>query len=97
MKSVDAPVERNPLQTAALLIVVLLAVALVSTLAPPALQRTITEALVKLVVVIGLYIFVGNSGVFSFGHIAFMAIGGYASAILTIAPMKKAVALDLPV
>lgn len=97
MKSGDNPVERNPLQTAALLIVALLAVALVSMLAPPALQRTITEALVKLVVVIGLYIFVGNSGVFSFGHIAFMAIGGYVSAILTIAPMKKAVALDLPV
>lgn len=96
MKGADVAVARNPLQTAALLIAVLLAVALVSTLAPPALQRTITEALVKLVVVIGLYVFVGNSGVFSFGHIAFMAIGGYTSAVLTIAPMKKAVALDLP-
>ncbi len=96
MKASDLPIARNPLQTAALLITVLLAVALVSTLAPPALQRTITEALVKLVVVIGLYIFVGNSGVFSFGHIAFMAIGGYVSAVLTIAPVKKAVALDLP-
>jgi branched-chain amino acid transport system permease protein len=40
--------------------------------------------LVKLTVVIGLYVFVGNSGVFSFGHIAFMALGGYVSALLTI-------------
>ena len=61
-------------------------------LPPPALQRTVIEALIKLIVVIGLYIFVGNSGVFSFGHVAFMAIGGYVSAILTIAPAKKAVA-----
>jgi branched-chain amino acid transport system permease protein len=96
MKFADTSVERNPLLTAALLIVVLLVIALIGTLAPPALQRTVTEALVKLVVVVGLYIFVGNSGVFSFGHIGFMAIGGYVSAILTIAPMKKEVALDLP-
>ena len=34
--------------------------------------------------VIGLYVFVGNSGVFSFGHIAFVAIGAYTAAILRI-------------
>lgn len=84
-------------QSAALLLAIMVAVALLATLAPPAMQRTVTEAFVKLVVVIGLYIFVGNSGVFSFGHVGFMAIGGYISAILTILPAKKQVALDLPV
>lgn len=83
-------------QTPLLLILILVAVALLGSLAAPAMQRTVTEALVKLVVVIGLYVFVGNSGVFSFGHIAFMAIGGYISAILTILPAKKHVALKLP-
>jgi branched-chain amino acid transport system permease protein len=83
-------------QTPLLLILLLLAVVLLGTLAAPAMQRTITEALVKLTVVVGLYIFVGNSGVFSFGHVAFMAIGGYVSAILTILPAKKQVALKLP-
>lgn len=83
-------------QTPLLLILLLLVVVLVGTLAAPAMQRTITEALVKLTVVIGLYIFVGNSGVFSFGHVAFMAIGGYISALLTILPAKKQVALRLP-
>jgi branched-chain amino acid transport system permease protein len=83
-------------QSAALLLAILVAVALLATLAPPAMQRTVTEAFVKLTVVIGLYIFVGNSGVFSFGHVGFMAIGGYISAILTILPAKKQVALDLP-
>lgn len=83
-------------QTPLLLTAILVAVALLGSLAAPAMQRTVTEALVKLTVVIGLYIFVGNSGVFSFGHIAFMAIGGYISAILTILPAKKHVALKLP-
>jgi branched-chain amino acid transport system permease protein len=83
-------------QNAALLLAVMIAVALLATLAAPALQRTVTEAFIKLTVVIGLYIFVGNSGVFSFGHIGFMAIGGYVSALLTIVPAKKQVALDLP-
>jgi branched-chain amino acid transport system permease protein len=84
-------------QSAALLLAIMVVVALLATLAPPALQRTVTEAFIKLTVVIGLYVFVGNSGVFSFGHVGFMAIGGYVSAILTILPAKKQVALDLPV
>jgi branched-chain amino acid transport system permease protein len=83
-------------QSAVLLLAIMVAVAMLATLAPPAMQRTVTEAFIKLVVVIGLYIFVGNSGVFSFGHVGFMAIGGYVSAILTILPAKKQVALDLP-
>jgi branched-chain amino acid transport system permease protein len=83
-------------QSAALLLAIMVVIASVAMLAPPALQRTVTEAFIKLTVVIGLYIFVGNSGVFSFGHVGFMAIGGYVSAILTILPAKKQVALDLP-
>jgi hypothetical protein len=44
------------------------------------LDRTVTEALIRIVYVVGLYIFVGNSGVISFGHTAFMAVGAYATA-----------------
>jgi branched-chain amino acid transport system permease protein len=91
------PVARNPLRTALLLALILLVVAAIASFFPPALQRTVTQAMIMLVVVTGLYTFCGNSGVFSFGHIAFMAIGGYTSAILTILPGKKEVALDLPV
>ena len=43
--------------------------------------------------VAGLYIFVGNSGVISFGHIGFMCIGAYAAAWFTIPPMMKQVSL----
>ncbi|MCW5623580.1 MAG: branched-chain amino acid ABC transporter permease [Burkholderiales bacterium] len=43
-------------------------------------EGALTEALLYLVLVVGLSIFVGNSGVVSFGHIGFAAIGAYASA-----------------
>jgi branched-chain amino acid transport system permease protein len=60
------------------------------------LARTVTDALIRMVLVIGLYIFIGNSGVLAFGHIAFTMIGAYATAWLTLPPLKKAIALQLP-
>jgi branched-chain amino acid transport system permease protein len=39
---------------------------------------------IMLIVVLGLQVFSGNSGVLSFGHVAFMAVGAYVSALLTI-------------
>ena len=92
----NLPEHYRPLLTAALLILVTLAVVLISGFAAPAMQRVVVEALIKLTVVVGLFIFVGNSGVFSFGHISFMALGGYISAILTLTPARKSVLLDLP-
>ncbi len=47
--------EPKPLQTAGLLLVLLALVVAVSLFTPPALQRTVVEALIKLTVVIGLY------------------------------------------
>lgn len=84
------------LVTAGLLIGVLLATCALASLGTPGFQRVVTEAVIKLVVVAGMAIFVGNSGVLSFGHVSFMAIGGYLSAILTMAPARKGVLLDLP-
>lgn len=66
-----------------------------ASFAAPAFQRTVTEMLVMLTVVLGLHIFVGNSGIFSFGHAGFMSAGAYVSAILTISPAKKAATLSL--
>ena len=53
-------------------------------LGSPLVQHSMTELLIMVVVVVGTYVFVGNSGVLSFGHISFMAIGAYASAWLTL-------------
>lgn len=61
------------------------------------LERAVINALIMVVIVAGLYMFIGISGILSFGHIAFMAIGGYTSALLTIPEEAKAWVLpDLP-
>jgi branched-chain amino acid transport system permease protein len=45
-------------------------------------QRILVGFLVNLVVVIGLQVFMGNSGITMLGHTAFMGIGGYCAGIL---------------
>lgn len=84
------------LATPALLVAVLGLAALGAAFAEPALQRVVTEALIYVVVVVGLYVFSGNSGVTSFGHVAFMVVAAYVSALLTLSPEKKATLLALP-
>jgi branched-chain amino acid transport system permease protein len=49
----------------------------------------VISTLINLVIVIGLYVFIGNSGVVSFGQIGFMAFGAYATGLLTVAPGQK--------
>jgi branched-chain amino acid transport system permease protein len=62
-----------------------------------ALQRTVTEMLIRVITVVGLYIFVGHSGVMSFGHIAFMGIGAYGVAWTSMDPaIKQYVLTGLP-
>jgi branched-chain amino acid transport system permease protein len=52
---------------------------------------------VNLVMVVALFQFTGLSGVFSFGHVAFMAIGAYTAGVLTVDPFTKPFLLpDLP-
>lgn len=78
-------------------VALVLAVALVGAGGSGGLSETVTETLVIVLVVVGLSIFVGNSGVLSFGHIAFMALGAYVTAWLTIPPALKAATLpELP-
>jgi branched-chain amino acid transport system permease protein len=79
------------------LLVIVAAIALIASFAPVFLQRRATQGLVGLVAVVGLYVFVGNSGVLAFGNVAFMAVGAYVSALLTMKSATKAVFVpDLP-
>jgi branched-chain amino acid transport system permease protein len=60
-------------------------------------RDTAVKMFITLIVVLGLQIFSGNSGVLSFGHVAFMAVGAYASALLTIpTEIKKFTYLTMP-
>lgn len=78
-------------------IVILAVVTFAFSFGSPILQRIVTTMIINLVAVVGLYIFVGNSGVFSFGHVAFMGIGAYTAAILSVSPKTKALLLpDMP-
>jgi branched-chain amino acid transport system permease protein len=49
----------------------------------------VLTVLINLILVVGMYIFIGNSGVLSFGHISFMALGAYAAALVSIPTTQK--------
>jgi branched-chain amino acid transport system permease protein len=53
-------------------------------------QLEFENALVMTAVVVALYVFVGNSGVISFGHVSFVAVGAYLAGLLTVDPQTKA-------
>ncbi len=56
-------------------------------------QRIVTVMFINLILVLGLQMFSGNSGVLSFGHIAFMGIGAYGSILFSMSPQAKGLAL----
>lgn len=70
--------------------VVTVLLAVFGALASNAVRTSVLSALISVTLVVGMYIFIGNSGVFSFGHIGFMAIGAYTTAILVIPESTKA-------
>ncbi len=78
-----------------LLLVLALAVITVATglLGSQVFSTTIIEMMIRIVIVVGIYIFIGNSGIISFGHIGFMCIGAYAAAWIGADPMFKDVML----
>lgn len=52
-------------------------------------ERLITIALIDAIIVLGMQVFIGNTGILSFGHIGFGAIAGYAFAVSAISPVEK--------
>jgi branched-chain amino acid transport system permease protein len=49
----------------------------------------VSQMFVNAIIVVGLQIFIGNTGILSFGHMGFAAIAGYAVALLAIEPLFK--------
>jgi len=81
-------------QTPVLLIVLLGLIATAILLsAGDTLQVTLTEMYIRVIVVVGLYVFIGNSGIISFGQVGFMCIGAYAAAWATAEPNFKQIML----
>src|SRR5262249_41857848 len=64
---------------------------------PTQVQSATDAGLINLVLVVSLMVFSGTSGVFSFGHVAFMGIGAYTAALAATTPTYKGIELpDLP-
>lgn len=86
----DRLLERGftPLALCVLVVALVLGVLAV---ADSSLERLVLIALVDMIAVIGIYLFTGMTGTFSFGHLGFMAIGAYSTAILTVPPATKRV------
>jgi branched-chain amino acid transport system permease protein len=60
------------------------AVGIGSTLVNSANEIYFLDALVSVSIVVALYVFIGNSGVLSFGQISFVAVGAFAAGVMTI-------------
>ena len=70
---------------------------LVATWFGAATERMLTVFFISLTAVVGIGVYSGNSGILSFGHVAFMGIGAYASSLLTVpAALKVATLPSLP-
>ena len=67
----------------------LIIVAIVDSTGDVILAQTLIEGLVRVVIVAALYLFIGNSGIISFGHIGFVMIGAYATAWQTCCPYTR--------
>jgi branched-chain amino acid transport system permease protein len=71
-------------------------VAGVGSFASKATEIYFLTALIDVVIVVGLYVFVGNSGVLSFGHVSFVAVGAFGAGLMTIpADVKPNILPDL--
>jgi len=70
----------------ALLVVI---AALLATVVSRATETYFIDALVKVAIVVALYVFIGNSGVLSFGHVSFVALGAWIAGVLAVPIAEK--------
>jgi len=77
--------SRSSLAVSALAPLVLIALTMaIGASGTPSLRGTVITILCEMIVVLGLQVFVGNSGVYSFGQLGFASAGAYAAALLTL-------------
>ena len=74
-------------------VVLLLAMLAAQRFGSTSSSRTFVVFLVNVMLVISLQAFIGNSGIVSFGHVAFMGIGAYTTALLAIPPLLRSTQL----
>lgn len=72
-----------------LLVPMILAGVLINAFGTPLVVDVYTYFCVSLCMVLGLQVFMGNSGILSWTHVGFVGIGAYVTGILATAPMVK--------
>jgi branched-chain amino acid transport system permease protein len=70
-------------------VLLVVAVTLVGQAMPHERLLEFENALVNTAIVVSLYVFIGNSGVISFGQISFVAVGAYIAGELTLSAEQK--------
>jgi branched-chain amino acid transport system permease protein len=78
-----------PIVQLAVPVALVVAAALVATLVSQSTESYFIDALVKVSIVVALYVFIGNSGVLSFGHISFVALGAWVAGVLSVPVSEK--------
>jgi len=63
--------------------------ALFGTTVSLATETYVINALVAVGIVVALYVFIGSSGVLSFGHISFVAVGAWTAGVLSVPQSEK--------
>jgi branched-chain amino acid transport system permease protein len=77
-------------------VLLLVAAGVVATLVSRSTQIYVLDAIVAAAMVAGIYVFIGNSGVLSFGQISFVAVGAFAAGVMTVPlALKGSILRDL--
>lgn len=97
--ALDSPLQRSLFGSAVLSVPLVAVAAIAGLLLGPAEQQVALNFFVALIAVVGFGMYSGNSGIMTFGHVAFMGIAAYVSGILTMptAIKEQALANLLPV
>jgi branched-chain amino acid transport system permease protein len=70
-------------------VLLVVAVGLFGTIVSISTQTYVISTLVNVAIVVALYLFIGNSGVLSFGHVSFVAVGAWTAGVLSIPQAEK--------
>lgn len=89
--------RKHIIASIATIIAAVILASLIASAFGAASERVLIVFFISLIAVVGMGVYSGNSGILSFGHLSFMAIGAYAASLLTLpAQLKIATLPKLP-
>jgi len=84
----------SPYSTIILLAIPILVItAIVDQFASSLFVRIVTAMFVSMIIVLGMQVFMGNSGILAWVHVGFMGIGAYTASLCSMTPRMKEIAI----